>query len=88
MPKKMTIDELGEMLTHVVNHMATKEDIAELRREMATKDELASLRTEMHDDRRIGRKGRIDVAGSRDHNGRQGAIERPRGPGRNAGRLD
>ena len=43
--KTTTIKEVGEMLHHVVNHMATKEDIAEIRKEMkglATKEEMAS----------------------------------------------
>jgi len=34
--KKTTLEELGEMLAHVVKHMATKEDIADVRREMTT----------------------------------------------------
>jgi hypothetical protein len=29
-PKKTTLNELGDMLTHVVKHMATKDDIARL----------------------------------------------------------
>ena len=29
-PKKTTLNELGNMLTHVVKHMATKDDIASL----------------------------------------------------------
>ena len=41
MAKKTTLEELGEMLAHVVEHMATKEDIADVRREMATKEDLA-----------------------------------------------
>jgi septal ring factor EnvC (AmiA/AmiB activator) len=31
-PKKITLNELGEMLAHVVKHTATKEDIARLDR--------------------------------------------------------
>jgi hypothetical protein len=31
MAKKMTLNELGAMVEHVVKHMATKEDIAELK---------------------------------------------------------
>lgn len=53
MVKKTTIKEVGEMLHHVVKHMATKEDVAELRKEMkgditdvrkkmATKEEMAA----------------------------------------------
>ena len=56
--KTVTLDELGEMLTHVVTHMATKEDIADLRmelkrdiadvrKEMATKVELAEVKSEL-----------------------------------------
>jgi hypothetical protein len=30
MTKKTTLNELGDMLTHVVKHMATKDDIARL----------------------------------------------------------
>jgi hypothetical protein len=29
-PKKITLNEIGEMLAHVVKHMATKDDIARL----------------------------------------------------------
>ncbi len=34
MTKKTTLNELGSMLEHVVKHMATKEDLAELRTEL------------------------------------------------------
>ena len=34
MPKKTTLEEISDMLTHVVKHMATKDDIADLRREL------------------------------------------------------
>jgi hypothetical protein len=30
MAKETTLKEVGEMLTHVVEHMATKEDVAKL----------------------------------------------------------
>lgn len=36
--KETTLNEIGEMLTHVVEHMATKDDIARLDRRM---DELS-----------------------------------------------
>jgi septal ring factor EnvC (AmiA/AmiB activator) len=42
-PKKTTLKEIGEILAHVVKHIATKDDIADLRREMATKDDIANL---------------------------------------------
>jgi hypothetical protein len=34
MAKETTLNEIGEMLEHVVKHMATKDDIAELRHEL------------------------------------------------------
>jgi len=34
MAKKTTLNELGDMLAHVVKHMATKDDIAALRSEL------------------------------------------------------
>ena len=34
MTKKTTLKELGEMLGHVIKHMATKDDLADLRNEM------------------------------------------------------
>jgi hypothetical protein len=36
MDKKTTLNEIGEMLAHVVKHMATKDDIAALRTERKT----------------------------------------------------
>jgi Mg2+ and Co2+ transporter CorA len=35
MTKKTTLKELGEMIAHVVKHMATKEDIAEVKSTLA-----------------------------------------------------
>ena len=34
MAKKITLNELGDMLAHVVKHMATKDDIADLKLEL------------------------------------------------------
>jgi hypothetical protein len=47
MPKKTTLKEIGEMLTHVVKHMATKDDIAEVRKDMATKGQVVALHTQV-----------------------------------------
>jgi DNA topoisomerase VI subunit B len=47
MAKKTTLKELGEMLGFVVKRMATKGDIADLRREMATKDDINRLDTKL-----------------------------------------
>jgi hypothetical protein len=48
--KEITLKELGEMLTHVVEHMVTKEDAGDIRSEiagiknkMATKGDIANL---------------------------------------------
>lgn len=48
MAKKITLKEIGDMMAHVVKHMATKEDIAALRKEMATKDQLFALQTQVN----------------------------------------
>jgi len=56
--KETTLNELGEMLAHVVEHMATKDDLAAIRTELkadiaaltgrtATKDDLASFVAEV-----------------------------------------
>jgi hypothetical protein len=47
MAKKITLNELGEMLQHVVKHMATKTDLADLRNEMATKEQLAAVQMQV-----------------------------------------
>jgi len=47
--KQTTLNELGEMLGHVVERMATKDDLAD----MATKDDIARL------------DGRIDSLGAK-----------------------
>jgi hypothetical protein len=44
MAKKMTLNELGEMVQHVVKHMATKEDLENL----ATKDDVAAIHTQVN----------------------------------------
>ena len=44
MAKKTTLNELGEMLAHVVKHMATKEDLEKL----ATKEQLIALHTQVN----------------------------------------
>jgi hypothetical protein len=48
--KKTTLKELGEMIAHVVKHMATKEDIADINIKMVTKADLAEA-VEKLDDR-------------------------------------
>ena len=48
MDKKVTLNEIAEMLTHVVKHMATTDDLADLRREMATKDQIITLHAQVN----------------------------------------
>ncbi len=45
MAKQVTLDELGEMMSYVVENMATKDDIAAIRAEMATKDDIKDMAT-------------------------------------------
>jgi hypothetical protein len=49
MTKKTTLKELGDMLGFVVKHMATKDDLADLRKEMATKDDIADVKSTLAD---------------------------------------
>ena len=46
--KETTLSELGEMLAHVVEHMATKDDLAAV--EAVLKEDIASVRTELKSD--------------------------------------
>jgi len=47
MAKKTTLDEVGEMLTHVVKHMVTKDDI----KDMVTKDDVREIVNEIVDEK-------------------------------------
>ena len=58
MAKKITLDEVGEMLTHVVAHMATKDDILELRNEL--KGDILSVQTQVNSIERQMREGRYE----------------------------
>jgi hypothetical protein len=62
-PKKITFKEIGEMLAHVVKHMATKDDLADLRREMATKDDINRLDTKLtkFEEREIDKRLQLEV---------------------------
>jgi len=44
--KETTLKEIGEMLAYVVEHMATKDSLAN----MATKDDLAAVKVELKND--------------------------------------
>ena len=49
MTKDVTLNEVGEMLEHVVKHMATKEDVAELRDQLRSelKAEVTGIKNSM-----------------------------------------
>jgi septation ring formation regulator EzrA len=48
--KETTLKELGEMLAHVVKHMATREDIANLAGQLTSVErELKSIRRDLDD---------------------------------------
>ena len=54
MAKETTLNEIGEMLANVVKHMATKDDIAEVRRELKgdivrVSEQVASIETQLRD---------------------------------------
>jgi hypothetical protein len=63
MTKKTTLKELGDMLGFVVKHMATKDDIADIRREMATKDDIKRLDTKLgkFEEREIDKRLQLEV---------------------------
>src|SRR4051794_40581408 len=59
MAKKVTLAEIGDMLAHVVKHMATKDDIADLRREL--KGDIAAVHSQVNSIEQQLRETRIDV---------------------------
>jgi hypothetical protein len=66
MSKKMTLNELGEMVQHVVKHMATKEDIADLKRELksdvaAVHEQVNSIEAELKNTRIETRLGELET---------------------------
>ena len=65
MPKKTTLAEIADMLTHVVKHMATKDDIAELRIEIKgdiarVHEQVNSIETELKLGRYETRLGHLE----------------------------
>jgi hypothetical protein len=59
MAKKTTLNEVGEMLAHVVKHMATKDDIASLRTEL--KADIVRLGDQVHSIEQQLRDTKIEV---------------------------
>ena len=57
--KKTTLNELGAMLEHVVKHMATKDDIADLRHEL--KGGIATVQTQVNSIERQLRETKTEI---------------------------
>ena len=63
MAKKTTLKEIGDMLTHVVKHMATKDDIANVQGDIArVQEQVNSIETQL---RETGIEIRLGVSASR-----------------------
>lgn len=59
MAKKITLNELGDMLAHVVKHMATKNDIADLKTEL--KGDIARVQEQVNSIEAQLRHGRYET---------------------------
>ena len=64
MAKETTLNEIGEMLAHVVKHMATKDDITEVRRELKgdivrVSEQVASIETQLRDMQHVKLQSRV-----------------------------
>jgi len=59
MAKKTTLEEVGQMLTHVVKHMVTKEEVADFRNEL--KLDIGQLQTQVNSIETQLRKGRYET---------------------------
>jgi len=64
MAKETTLNEIGDMLAHVVKHMATKDDVAEVRRELKgdiirVSEQVASIETQLRDMRHVKLHSRV-----------------------------
>ena len=64
MAKETTLNEIGEMLAHVVKHMATKEDITEVRRELKgdivrVSEQVASIETQLRGMQHVKLQSRV-----------------------------
>jgi hypothetical protein len=64
MAKETTLNEIGEMVAHVVKHMATKDDIAEVRRELKgdilrVSEQVASIETQLRGMKHVKLQSRV-----------------------------
>ena len=65
MAKKITLKEIGDMLAHVVKHMATKDDIADLKIELKghiarVQEQVNSIEAELKYGRYQTRLGKLE----------------------------
>ena len=65
MAKKITLKEIGDMLAHVVKHMATKDDIADLKIELKgdiarVQEQVNSIEAELKYGRYESRLGKLE----------------------------
>jgi len=61
MAKKTTLKEIGDMLTHVVKHMATKDDIANVQGDIArVQEQVNSIEAELRYGRYEKRLGDLE----------------------------
>lgn len=61
MAKKITLKEIGDMLAHVVKHMATKDDIANVEASIArVHDQVSSIEAELKYGRYETRLGKLE----------------------------
>ena len=61
MAKKITLKEIGDMLTHVVKHMATKDDIANVEASIArVQEQVNSIEAELKYGRYESRLGKLE----------------------------
>jgi hypothetical protein len=64
MAKETTVNEIGEMLAHVVKHMATKDDIAQVRRELKgdivrVSEQVSSIETQLRGMQHVKLQSRV-----------------------------
>jgi hypothetical protein len=61
MAKKITLEEIGDMLTHVVKHMATKDDIANVQGDIArVQEQVNSIEAQLRETKIEIRLGNLE----------------------------
>jgi hypothetical protein len=60
-PKKTTLKEIGEMLAHVVKHMATKDDLAAVETRLDRRIEKLDTKLTKFEEREIDKRLQLEV---------------------------